>query len=312
MTIHNESWWQRWIPRLAAVWLVFVVAYVVGYLTHKLELWPFATIQTTSDFLLGDDVEQVTLKEKVLNDFGMRPARHIVESQRKVDIPAHYEALEGLPLKERRQAPLMYLDESAPRGYRLLYGSFDFEGGLHGAILLNPQGQVQQSWTVRQDDASWESRPDENTYPHGIELLPDGSIIAAFDSGSSITRYGYCGEQIWRTKGNFHHSVTRDGTGAVWAWGNPNGELKDTEFMVRIDEASGAILDAIHIDKVVAANPDMDPFAIRQDDQVQGSVWSFDRFHVNDVDRSAARAENARSPEATGPGRPAVHPGAGR
>ncbi|MEM1411548.1 MAG: arylsulfotransferase family protein [Pseudomonadota bacterium] len=293
MSEPTDSGAFQWLRGLAIVWLVFLGAYGLGYMTHRAELWPFASLEATSEFIFGDGVEQTTLSERVLNDFGVRPSRHIVETQRVYEIPENYGTLDGLPLAERRSPPLMFLSPEAPGGFRLIYGTFDFEDGLHGALLLDADGKVQQRWVVRQDDAEWAERPDTNVYPHGIEILRDGSIIVAWDGGTSISRYGYCGDLQWRTKGHFHHSVTLDGEDAVWAWGNPEGKFTQAEYMVKVSVEDGSVLASINLDHVWPANTAIDPFAIKQEDRADGSFWNFDRFHVNDVDPLPARFADA-------------------
>lgn len=272
------------VAGLAAAWLLFLFAYGLGMASSRLGWWPSEYLDTVWSYVTGDGVESVTLQERVLNDFGVKPARHVVESQRRYAVPDHYRALEGLGLKTRRVAPLVHIEDSAPRGYRLIYGTFDFDEGLHGAVLLDPDARPVHRWIVGQEDAPWAERDDANVYPHGVEILPDGSLIVAFDGGSSIARYGYCGDLKWRTQGGFHHSVTLDGPDAVWAWGNPDGKTTQTEYMIKLAVANGEILEAINLDDVWPVNDDIDPFAIKQEDKREGSFWNFDRFHVNDVD----------------------------
>lgn len=146
MTGQTDSFLQRWVPRVAGFWLLFVLAYGLGYFSYKNEIWPFGAIEATAEFLGDESGDTATVTEKILNDFDLKPGRHMLELERGFQVPAHYQALEGLRLKKRRRAPLMYLDETAPEFYRFLYGVFDFAEGFHGAILLNPEGEVQQTW----------------------------------------------------------------------------------------------------------------------------------------------------------------------
>lgn len=289
MTSDTDRDPARWIRNLAILWLVFLGAFVFGAVTIAWKTWPFGMLQSAWHFVRGDEGETTTLTQKLKNDFGMRPARHIVNSERKVPIPDHYGELEGLDLKERRLNPVVWLSEDAPRGYRLIYGTFDFEDALHGAVLLDPEGAVAHHWLVRQDDADYAERQDENVYPHGMEILPDGSLIVAFDGGSSLTRYGYCGEQQWRTKGAYHHSVTLADEETLWTWGNPFGRLGKNEYMIKIDVEDGAVLQHMLLDDVWKANPAIDPFALKQHDKADMSRWLFDRFHANDVDPLPAK-----------------------
>ncbi len=283
----------RWVRNIAVLWLVFLGAFAFGAITVVLETWPYGLFRSSIEFLEGDDGEATTLKEKIENDFGIKPARHIVDSARQVSVPDHYRVLEGLDLKGRRLDPLVHFTEEAPRGYRLVYGTFDFEDGLHGAVLLDPDGQLANRWVVSQEGTAWAERQDDNVYPHGVEILPDGSLIAAFDGGSSAVRYGYCGEEIWRTQGTFHHSLSLGDDGTVWAWGNPFGQTTQTEYMVELSVDDGTVQRHILLDHVWPENPGIDPFAIRQDDKAQASLWMFDRFHVNDVEPLPARWADA-------------------
>ncbi|NOR19930.1 MAG: hypothetical protein GQ538_07555 [Xanthomonadales bacterium] len=272
------------VRNLAIGWLLVLGAFSWGALTITQEWWPYTAIKSLQAFVSGDKEEKISLTDKIKNDFGIKPSRHIVESQRQYAVPEHYQALEGLDLNPRRVPPLMHLAGNAPPAYRVIYGTFDFNDGLHGAVLLGPDGTLVNTWVMSQEDAAWADRDDQNVFPHGFEIFPDGSVVVAFDGGSSLTRYSYCGKELWRVKGLFHHSVSASDDGAVWTWGNPNGELKNGEFMVKVMVESGEIVESIHLDEVWPENPDIDPFATRQDDQPTGSIWSFDRWHVNDVE----------------------------
>lgn len=275
---------KRIVPVLASAWLLVLVAYGLGVYTVTSETWPWPLIESVQEYIAGDEEEDTTLAEKVKNDAGLKPFRHYIKSKRPFDIPDDYAPLAGLPIRDRRLAPLWYLSDAAPKGFRLLYGTFDFGDGLHGAVLLSPEGEVVNTWTVSQHDAEWAERKDWNIFPHGVELLKDGSLIFAFDGGSSLTSYDYCGDIRWRVKGKFHHAVSRDGEGAIWSWGAPDGSLGSAEYAVKIDAADGTVLKSFHMDSVRLENPEIDIFGIRQDDKPDGSTWQFDRWHINDIE----------------------------
>lgn len=272
------------IRTLALLWLVFLGAFALGAYVVASQTWPYPLIAAVQAFVAGDAGEDTTLVDKLINDLGITPARHVVDSQLSYPIPSHYRSLEGLPLNPRRAAPRMFLADQAPAGYRLIYGTFDFVDGLHGAILLDPAGRVARVWTVSQEQPG-ALRNDANVFPHGLEIARDGSLVVAFDGGSSLTRYGYCGEEIWRTPGTYHHAVTFDGPDALWSWGTPPARLAENgEYLVKVDFQTGEVMSAVHMDDVVGKNPDIDIFGIAQEDGPEGSTWLFDRWHANDID----------------------------
>jgi hypothetical protein len=131
----------RWLRNIAIIWLLFLAAYSLGYLTRHQSLWPDELLSQVSEFVVGDSEEQTTLTEKVLNDFGLKPGRHIVETQKAYDIPDHYQPLEGLGLASRRVDPLLHLAPEAPRGFRdircgkgQLFGKELVDEGLSGEL----------------------------------------------------------------------------------------------------------------------------------------------------------------------------------
>lgn len=275
---------QKIIQTVALIWLVAVAAFALGMYVNATRAWPYELLQELQVFAAGDAAEDTTLAEKVANDLDVRPSRHIIRSDHPFGAEDGYVALDELPIKSRRESPRIRLTPGAPKGFRLIYGAFDFDETLHGAILVGPDGRIANVWQVSQADTEWQHRPDTNVYPHGIEIAPDGSIVTAFDGGTSLVRYDWCGNQVWRVKGGFHHSVDFDDSGGLWVWGQPGKAEPGGEFLVNVDFATGRIRKAILLDDVAAANPDIDPFGIRQEDSPEGSQWLHDRWHVNDID----------------------------
>jgi hypothetical protein len=238
---------------------------------------------------LGDVEEDTTLWDKVKNDTGWEPTRHFVDPGSMAQEPAAYRKLDGLPIKKDRDAPLLYISENAIAGYRFIVGTYDFEETLHGVILLDPAGNVLRSWQISQETDAWEHENDTNVFPHGFDVLSDGSFVIAFDQGSSLIRYDFCGEKRWQIQGRYHHSVDLYNEDAFWVWFTPDrrsGDYKGStgDYLTMVSTADGSLLRRFHMGDIIAANPDIDILAIRQDDTKVSSTWIGDPFHENDID----------------------------
>jgi len=269
---------------ISFVWLAVLTAFTIGVYVYAAKKWPYPLIAEIEKFVAGDKEETKTLVEKVKNDLNFKPTRHIISSQREDLFSGKYTPLADLPVKARRSKPLIFLSPKAPEGYRLIYGAFDMEKSFHGAILLNKQGEVSHHWNISQENVAWDHRPDKNVFPHGIEVARDGSIVVAYDSGNSLTRYDYCSEVVWQLKGNFHHSVAFDNDNSIWAWGIAGKEKGYGMNLTKVDYGSGEVLKSFPLQAVMEANPDIDIFSILQVDSKTGSEWVPDRWHPNDIE----------------------------
>lgn len=272
------------IQRFAVLWLVFVSAFVLGIYLYDRELWPYQLVQDGKAFLEGNQDEELGVADKLRNDLGGVPARHLITPREPFDQSRTYQVLTGLPLIADRAMPDVFLSPTAPRGYRLIHGTFAFDSTLHGAILLSPDGKLLRHWPITQADVSWNHRADTNVVPHGIDITRDGSIIFAFDAGTSIRRVSWCNDVEWITMGGFHHSVDMNEDDALWSWGQVSQDAPYGRNMIRLDPVKGEVLQSIHLDDVIKANPDIDIFGIRQKDNNHRSVNAHDPWHVNDVE----------------------------
>ena len=266
----------KWIKLIAISWLFFLVSFYWGVYVYETKRWPYPIIQEIKRFVAGHEVEKTSSAQKMLNDHGAKPFRHLVSENVKTPVSGRHRPLRGLPLKPRRQNPMIFISEDAPKGYRVIYGVFDFIETLCGAIMLDDKGNVAHVWEVSQKDVNWKHRPDTNIYPHGFEIAPDGCILVDYDYGSSLTKYDYCNRIVWRLKGEFHHSIDFDGESHFWALRHPG------EAMVRIDYRSGETLKNFNILDVVNTNLDMDIFGICQGGRLV--TGRDDAFHSNDVE----------------------------
>jgi hypothetical protein len=295
----NHSSKMKFIRVVSLCWLVLLAGFLGGIYVYTTEIWPYPTLKDIKDFVAGHEEEKTSLAEKLESDLGIKPSRHIVtnarlnetEGQRKAisykegsefsDFFQKYgknlKELEGLPLKQPRKKPRVFISGDAPRGYRVLYGAFDFQKTLHGVILLDPDGNVANVWQTSQEGVDWWHPNDSNTYPHGLEIAPDGSIVTAYDRGTSMTKYDYCGNKIWTTKGKFHHSIDFEDSGSFWTWVN--------NWFTKVDYETGKVLKEFHLLYVMKANPLVDIFGILQD---YDGNWVEDNpsayWHPNDIE----------------------------
>lgn len=274
----------KFIPIISAIWLVILLAFSLGIYIYAAKKWPYPLIAEIEKFIAGDKEETKSLVQKVKNDLNFRPERHIISSEREDLFSGKYTPLENIPFKSRRKKPLVFISPNAPAGYRLIYGGFDTEYSFHGVILLDSQGKAVHYWKITQENVDWNHRPDNNVFPHGIEVSPDGSIVVAYDSGTSITRYNYCSDIVWQVKGNFHHSIAFDIDNSIWSWGNPGVDKSSGMNLTKISYDSGKVMKTIPLKKVMSANPDIDIFSVLQVDKRAGSTWVHDFWHPNDIE----------------------------
>ncbi len=269
---------------MGLVWLALVAFYALGAVSATNQWWPYSQIRAAWRFVAGHPEESTTLWQKILNDAGVLPLRHVVPAAPKAYPDSAYQALDGLHLKAERLAPRLHLGEDAPRGYRIILGVFDFQDSLHGAILLDPDGKVQNTWQITQNDLPWAHRSDKTIFPHGFEVTRDGSIIVAYDSGTSLTKYDYCGRKQWQVRGGFHHSVDLFDEETLWAWGNTGSRRPYGRQLMQVSVADGSVLKRFSIYDIMGANPDIDILGIRQVDTASKATWASDPFHPNDID----------------------------
>ncbi len=269
---------------LALCWLVFVTAFFSGMYVYAQKKWPYTVVQDLWRFVEGEEAEKLTLADKVQNDLDIKPIRHIVTSTQSLE---KFSTLKGLPIKSRRKDPKIFLASDAPEGFRVIMGTFDFHKSYHGVVLLDSDGSIKNIWKISQEDVKWKHRPDSNVFPHGFEIASDGSIIVAFDKGTSLTRYSYDGTIIWRRKGAYRHTIAFENDDAIWTLRTGARGSKNSTNLVKLDFHTGKVVNEFSLIEVMDANPEIDIFGIRQLDNANDSSWIHKgggRWHANDIE----------------------------
>lgn len=267
------------------------VGLISGLYIYGTQAWPYHSIREIESFIRGHSGEQTSLAGKFVNDLDIKPWRVIFEFPEKTFSSQQYHQIKGLPLNSRRTAPLLATTKKVRKGYRLIYGPFDFDKTRNGAILFDEQGHVKNVWQTSQEYAIKSDydkeyfRPDTNVVPHGMEIAPDGSILMAYDNGGLLTKYDFCGKEVWSIKGLFHHSIAFEGEKAFWTW--KWDFIKKHNSLVKINYADGAIIKKFSTQDIERANPEIDIFGIREMDTANSSVAvnkGGHKWHPNDID----------------------------
>ncbi|MEI4472642.1 arylsulfotransferase family protein [Frigidibacter sp. MR17.24] len=198
------------------------------------------------------------------NDVGLEPTRHLVPARKP---------------GEAERFTVAMPDRVTP-GYTLVAGlSRDQDRSPFTVTLFDDRGRTVHEWPIDYAKADPEGPNPLNTMLHGMEVEPDGSLIATFDGGNAIARFDACGAPMWSTLGEFHHVISRDTDGNLLSWrGN---------MAVHVDRDTGAVSDLVSVDDMIAAGGGQEGIiGIRSFVQYgeKPLVYESDPFHANDVE----------------------------
>ncbi len=181
--------------------------------------------------------------------------------------------------------------DGATPGYRLISGVSGDKDSRFGVYLFDEAGREVHFWPIRYNDFTPGEITERNVFQHGMQPLPDGSIVVTFDNGDAIARIGACGETLWVVPGRFHHAVDRAYDGTVWAWQGetPPEEDQDTtfltEFMVQLDPEDGSILRRVDLLRdVIVRHGAFGRFALHAAPEPDRIAFQSDPFHPNDIE----------------------------
>lgn len=234
-----------------------------------------------------------SLVKNVANEIARRSSGDVRDEERRVAREPGADYSGFTPVREMiGDAPEGLLMRASPGsvtpGWRVLVGTFWIAGeARNAALLLAPDLAVVRQWILDETDVEgYDVPPPRQKFPHGFDILPDGSILYAFDGGVSVQRKNSCGAHVWSASGRFNHTIAMNMTeGTFWA-------TRDDNALVEMALEDGAIVRTITFDDVIGANPDIDILEIRRRHENEknrnsrntAGRWMFDSFHPNDVE----------------------------
>ncbi len=190
-----------------------------------------------------------------------------------------------------RERIRIYDPEALQPGYYVLLG-WDDPGGRYAAWLYDDQGVLRHAWPIDYDAMDPDGPSNGGDEPHGLAVMPDGSLILNFDHGDVLARIGLDGDPIWVKEGVFHHSLDRAEDGGLWTWRGEGSAYGHYQYLVKFDPENGETLREIDLVNDVVKGPDPAPivFGLRRDHPfrhfgpMNANQDGIDIFHPNDIE----------------------------
>lgn len=261
------------------------LAFLYGFVAAARSLFP-------ADILWKAYYTATDLASNWRNDFGFEPTRLLV------GVDAQEREKLGLGAAFTSRQPRVLARSGAAQGTRFISGLTAGRAALTGATLVDVSGRELHYWPIDFERLTSGRVSPTNVYLHGVEPLPDGSIVVNFDNGDMLARIGPCGEIEWITQGRFHHAVTRAYDGTLWSWESPPhpdpravadaeeaGGNREPHYLVQLNAETGARLRSISLEReIIAANRLFGQMALRTQEDADRLVYCCDPFHPNDID----------------------------
>lgn len=264
------------VQKAALTYLLLVAGFGWGLVVGRYEVFPFSALKELVDFARGAEFDGTSLTEKIANDIKLSPERQIQDFVVPAAVPYREVALPGV--RDRREPALLHLHPSAPRGYRVIFGAFDFKEAFWGALLIDADGSIIHRWHLSTDDLTLSQGSAVQKSMYGTRVLPDGSVVFLMqEEGGGIRRVGFCGEPLWDLEGRFHHTVEPTDDGMFWTWEGSQWAAQDATLALA-EISTGRVVRRITMDDIRDANPRLYIF------DLQAVVGQENALHGNDID----------------------------
>ena len=250
-----------WSFKISFLFLLAFLCLVYGFLISRAGWWPSQT------------AEQIWQMVRTYRIFGtISPVNRLV-------VPARGAA---------RKPFVIYEPDRMMDGYFAFLG-WDSDRGAYAVSLYNAGGKLLHTWVI--DYAACDpDGPHLSDQPHGLVILPDGSVVLTWDGGDVMARLDGCGKPVWVTKGYFHHLVNQAEDGTLWVWRGMSGAYSQYQYLVNLDAETGKVLRQISlVDDIIKKMADpAEVFLLRADYPFRPMRVRhhsrFDIFHPNEIE----------------------------
>ena len=277
------------IRKLAIYYIIFLLAFTWGIFVGYKKVFPYNIIRSiakeVSEFYKGGkDLKDISIVDKIKNDIGLLPSRHLIEYF--TDLKDTVE-INILDFDDRRNfKPLIRKsfdkkdDNFFREGFLLVQGLYDFKDSLHGSILIDVNAQIINKWNYNYLEFSNKKKSlEENLDTHPLVILKDGSIIHTIHDqsfGARIVKTSFCGDVEWTREGAYHHSISLDKNQNIWT-------LNAENSLILLNSKDGSIIKEIFIKDIIKKNRNLGIFNLHL--ELPGSnTLNEDPFHINDVE----------------------------
>ena len=262
------------IQKTAIGYLLFLAVWTWGVFVGHYQWFPYSIGKEIKEFIAFSD-DDTSVVEKLQSDFRGAPQRFLYEYKPSARSGMMEIKIPGL--KNRRAQPLFRLSQDAPKGHRVLFGAFDFEETMWGAVLIDSSGKVVNTWHLSTDGLRLNKEPDIRKNMYGVDILSDGSVIFQMhEAGGGIVKVDYCGNEVWTLDGEFHHTASLTDESEFWTFGGLQSDFDP--ILTLIDANTGKVLRRIDMKNVRAANRNIHVFDLQRKENVKHAV------HGNDID----------------------------
>ncbi len=159
-----------------------------------------------------------------------------------------------------------------------------------GAVVHEWRPRFQEVWP--EGEGTFPERPTGDRSLHGLEMLPDGSIVANFENQSTF-RMDVCGEVLWRLDNLGHHSVDLAPDGTLWVpaedpipegeeVGIPNHRAPYRSWLLQNITVDGEVLQSIPVTQVLQDN-DLEGLIYMHSQDSFAPEFSGDTLHLNSI-----------------------------
>ena len=164
--------------------------------------------------------------------------------------------------------------------------------------VIDRDGTVVHEWRPRfqeiwpEGEGTFPERPTGDRSLHGLQLLPDGSIVANFENQSTF-RMDVCGEVLWKLDNLGHHTVDLAPDGTLWVpaedpvpegeeVGLPNHRAPYRSWLLQNITVDGEIVQSIPVSQVLQDN-DLEGWLYMQSKESFAPEFSGDTLHLNSI-----------------------------